>query len=132
MLTGLRGIVREYGASGFPIALLKQYLASRFEWESLDFGDEEMEDLADTGYWDYRVFLLLSLLFPNMDFIKQYHVDHIFPAAAFTSDALRTAGVPDEEHDGILQHDEWPCRIFNYSKDQRTLRNEADVSGQMV
>lgn len=99
VLTGLRGIVREHSASGFPIALLKQYLANRFEWESLDFGDEEMEDLADTGYWDYRVFLLLSLLFPNMDFIKQYHVDHIFPAAAFTSDALRIAGVPDEEHE---------------------------------
>lgn len=98
VLTRLRRIVYEHGASQFPVDLLKEDLADRFEWQSLDFDEEEIEDLTDMKYGDYRVFLLLSLLFPHMDFIREYHVDHIFPRALFTTDALSAAGIPQEEH----------------------------------
>ena len=102
VLTRLRRIVHEHGGLKFPVDLLKKDIADRFEWQSMDFDEEEIEDLTDMQYGDYRVFLLLSLLFPHMDFIKEYHVDHIFPRALFTSDSLSDAGIPAEEHPGYF------------------------------
>ena len=51
----------------------------------LVFDEEEIEDLADMRYGDRLTFALLSLLFPFVDLRNQFHLDHIFPAARFTT-----------------------------------------------
>ena len=67
---------------------------------SLEFSREEVEDLADMGIGDRRLFALLALLSPFIDLRNhQFHVDHVFPRSRFTPSQLRAAGVDDEEID---------------------------------
>ena len=62
----------------------------------LEFTQEEIEDLADTGFGDGRLFALLTLLFPFLDLRNRFHVDHVFPASRFTPAHLRNSGIGDE------------------------------------
>ena len=75
---------------------MRQVMAQR--GKSLDFAQEEVEDLADMGISDRRVFALLTLLSPSIDLrTHQFHIDHIFPKSRFTLNRLRSAGVDDQD-----------------------------------
>jgi len=64
--------------------------------KSLVFEEAEIDDLLHLPYGDRRVFPLLSLLFPFVDFRNQFHVDHIYPRSRFTRKRLGKAGFTDE------------------------------------
>ena len=99
LLTALRKVIREDSTKGFPAARLGEEMARR--GRELVFNDEEIEELADTGYRNQGVFALLSLIFPFVDPGKLFHVDHIFPVARFSKSQLRDAHVAEEEVDGF-------------------------------
>lgn len=94
LLTEFRRIIRERGATTFPVTEIYSAMASR--GRELTFNDEEIEDLADMRYGDRLTFALLATLFPFVDLRNQFHVDHIFPAARFTRRQLLDAGVPED------------------------------------
>ncbi len=49
------------------------------------------------GIRDRRVFALLSLLSPFIDYKHHhYHIDHVFPKSRFTATQLRRVGIADE------------------------------------
>ena len=60
LLTALREVIREAGGDGFPSGQMRRLMAQR--GKSLEFSEEEVEDLADMSYSDRRVFALLALL----------------------------------------------------------------------
>ncbi|MDD9983147.1 MAG: DUF262 domain-containing protein [Gammaproteobacteria bacterium] len=98
LLTALRDVIRDAGNGGFPAAEMRWLMAQR--GKSLEFSPEEIEDLADMGLKDRRLFALLALLSPFIDFQHhQYHIDHIFPRSRFTPKRLRDAGLDDEQMD---------------------------------
>ena len=98
LLTALRDVIRDAGNEGFPAAEIRRLMAQR--GKSLEFSPEEIEDLADMGLKDRRLFALLALLSPFIDFRHhQYHIDHIFPRSRFTPKRLRDAGLDDEQMD---------------------------------
>ena len=98
LLTALRDVIRDDCNDGFPAAEMRRIMAKR--GKSLEFSPEEIEDLADMGLRDRRVFALLALLSPFIDFQRnQYHIDHIFPRSRFTGKRLHDAGVAAEEVD---------------------------------
>ena len=98
LLTALRDVIRSSNSGLFPAAELRQVMGQR--GKSLDFSEEEVEDLADMGITDRRVFALLTLLSPHIDLrTSKFHIDHIFPKSRFTKARLRTAGVSDELHE---------------------------------
>jgi len=101
LLTALRRVIRECDCSRFPVEGLQKEMARR--GRPLVFEDEEIEELADTGYRQGRAFALLSLLFPFIDPRDQFHVDHIFPLSRFTTTRLRDAKVPAELRDDFKQ-----------------------------
>ena len=79
--------------------------------KSLEFSEEEVEDLADMSYSDRRVFALLALLSPFIDFQHhQFHIDHVFPKSRFARGRLLDAGV-DEDH--VENHVDCANRIGN-------------------
>jgi hypothetical protein len=100
LLVALRHVIAEHGAHRFPAAELEQAMAQR--GKSLKFTVEEIRDLATMQFNDRRVFSLLSLLYPGMDFKNAFHVDHVFPAALFSKAKLRNAGVPDDQIDVMM------------------------------
>ncbi len=98
LLTALREELRETGDKGFPAAEMGRVMAQR--GKGLEFSVEEIEDLADMGIGDRRVFGLLALLSPFIDLQRhQFHIDHIFPRSHFTRKRLHDAGVTTEEVD---------------------------------
>ncbi len=97
LLTALRRIIGEGDCSQFPVEELREEMARR--GRPLVFEDEEIEELADTGYGHAGAFALLSLLFPFIDPRDQFHIDHIFPSSRFTTSKLRAASVPAEHRD---------------------------------
>ena len=95
LLVALRHVVAEHGADGFPVVELERALAQR--GKSLTFTEAEIRDLASMSFNDRRVFSLLSLLYPGMDFKNSFHIDHVFPAALLSKTKLRNVGVPDDQ-----------------------------------
>lgn len=101
LLTALRAILRTQGDDAFPVKEISATMAQR--GKSLDFGPEEIEDLADMAFSDARMFALLSLLFPSVDVrTHHFHIDHVFPKSRFTRAQLREAGASEEQVDEFI------------------------------
>jgi hypothetical protein len=90
----LRAVIKESGGGAFPDEAIRQKMKA--SGKSLEFEDEEIEDLLFVSYGDKRLFTLLSLLFTFVDLRNQFHIDHVFPASRFTPAQLKRLGVPEE------------------------------------
>ena len=101
VLMELRQAISKNGSTNFPIDSVMRVMAGRDK--SLEFTDEQIEDLADIRFADRRVFLLLSLLFPFLNLEHHFHVDHIFPRARFSEDDLKAAGIPEEDYQAFRE-----------------------------
>ncbi len=96
LLTALRETISKEGDEEFPVERLQSVMAKR--GKSLQFTDEEIDELVEMEYGDKRLFALLSLLFPFVDVTNHhFHIDHIFPKSRFRKPSLKKAGVPPEE-----------------------------------
>lgn len=119
LLTGLRDVVRNAEGDTFPAEAMRRTMASR--GKSLEFSEEEIEDLADIGFGDQRLFALLTLLSPFLDLKNRFHIDHVFPASRFTPVRLRKAGVCD---DGIETLRDCANRLGNLQLLDGDINNE--------
>lgn len=95
LLSRLRRAIDEHGSNQFPSAAIEDQMAAM--GKSLRFEPQTIEDLLDTQYQQADVFALLSILYPTVDPAHVLHIDHVFPRAKLRRDALRRAGVTDEE-----------------------------------
>ena len=97
LLTALREEMRKSNNGHFPASEMRRVMAQR--GKSIEFSPEEIEDLADMGISDRRIFPLLALLSPFIDLQRHhFHIDHVFPSSRFTPTRLRSAEVGDEHH----------------------------------
>ena len=120
LLTALREIIRTKGSDGFPATEMRAAMAQR--GKSLEFTPEEIQDLADVGIKDRRVFALLTLLFPFIDLrTHHFHLDHVFPRSRFTPHRLRAAGVGEEDVDSFI---DCADRIANLQLLEGVMNNE--------
>ena len=98
LLTALRDVLRNSDNGHFPAAEMRGVMAQR--GKSLEFSQEEVEDLADMSISDRRVFPLLALLYPFINLeTEHFHIDHVFPKSRFTRAQLRKAELSDEHMD---------------------------------
>jgi hypothetical protein len=95
LLTALRSTIKEHGARAFPVDAIESTMRARGKRLLLD--EEELQDLTDIKYGDRRVFPLLSLLYPFVDFRNVFHIDHVFPRSRFSDARLGGAGVDPED-----------------------------------
>lgn len=65
--------------------------------KSLLFSTEDIENLTDYKYGQGFTFSILSLLYPQLDYSNQFHIDHIFPKSLFTKAKLRKRGISEED-----------------------------------
>ena len=102
LLAAIRQVIVAHGSEGFPTEKLQEEMAKR--GKSLQFGEEEIDELVDMRYGDKRLFALLTLLFPFVDVTNHhFHVDHVFPRSRFTKSRLQKAGVPAAGIDGFKE-----------------------------
>lgn len=106
--TTLRAIreVIDRNHDGFPVDDIRKSLA-RIQ-KSVSFTEEEVSGLLECTAGERDTFLVLSLLYPHLDFRNQFQQDHIHPRSFFTSPAkLSRLGVPKDQHNYYLEN-------FNY------------------
>jgi Protein of unknown function DUF262 len=94
LLTRVRRAIDEHGKQAFPIGEIETVMADPSLGKSLRFDATELDELLQLKYGGQRTFSVLSLLYPGLDFSKEFHEDHLFPRARFTSKRLGDAGVP--------------------------------------
>ena len=89
--------------------------------KSLDFGKEEIEDLADMRLGDRRIFPMLTMLFPYLSSRDGSDIDHVFPKSRFTPTRLKAANIEDDRA-GKFRDD---CdRLANLQLLDRSVNNE--------
>lgn len=101
LLTALRETIAKHGADCFPAHKLQGVMSRR--GKSLQFTEDEINELVEMQYGDKRLFATLVLLFPFVDVRNHFHIDHVFPQSRFTKTKLKKAGVPDEEIDSYQE-----------------------------
>ena len=123
LLTALREVIRNSDGSEFPAAELRRVMAQR--GKSLDFVEEEIEDLADMRLGDRRIFPLLTMLFPHLESRDGSDIDHVFPKSRFTPNRLSAAGVEVERIDAFRDRCD---RLANLQLLDRSVNNEKRAS----
>ena len=58
------------------------------ERPTMRFASDEVDDLLDSRYGTNRSFLVLSLLYPTLDYKNLFHMDHIYAKSYFTPTGL--------------------------------------------
>ena len=123
LLTALREVIRNSDSSDFPAAELRRVMAQR--GKTLDFVEEEIEDLADMRLGDRRIFPLLTMLFPHFGSRDGSDIDHVFPKSRFTTNRLSAACVEVEQIDAFRDHCD---RLANLQLLDRSVNNEKRAS----
>ena len=119
LLTALREVIRDSDGSEFPAANLRRIMAQR--GKTLDFVEEEIEELADMRLGDRRIFPMLTMLFPALDSRDGSDIDHVFPKSRFTPTRLKVAKVAEEHFDEFRDRAD---RLANLQLLDRSVNNE--------
>lgn len=95
--TAMQTTIEGFSSKNIEAELLKSHSLPML------FTKEEVEELLDQQY-GRRAFLILSLLYPTLDYRNKFHQDHIFPRSSFTSsNKLTRLGVPRDEQSFFLE-----------------------------
>jgi uncharacterized protein with ParB-like and HNH nuclease domain len=100
VLRPIRDILEKNGAE-FPLAEIR----SKFKGstKSLEFTDDDIENLLYSRYGQGYTFSTLALLYPTLDLRNKFHIDHIFPRSIFTRAKLLKQGVPADDVDFFIE-----------------------------
>ena len=123
LLTALREVIRNSSGAEFPAVELRRVMAQRNK--TLDFVEEEIEDLADMRLGDRRIFPLLTMLFPHLESKDGSDIDHVFPKSRFTPNRLTEARVADEQVEKFRDRCD---RLANLQLLDRAVNNEKRAS----
>ena len=94
VLRPLRDIIAENGKNDFPIESITERL--RGTSKSIIFTSDDIEMLLEHRYGKAETLTALMLLYPQLDFNNQFHVDHMYPKSKFTKKILHSKGVAPE------------------------------------
>jgi uncharacterized protein with ParB-like and HNH nuclease domain len=101
VLRPIRNIIRADNDS-FPSEQIKNELRGT---KTMRFGEEEIDNLLSVKYGGRYTFLVLSLLYPNLDYRNQFHQDHIYPKSFFTSRRkLSSRGISSDKQDYYMEN----------------------------
>ncbi|PYV75512.1 MAG: hypothetical protein DMG96_16945 [Acidobacteria bacterium] len=99
VLSNMRAIIKS-SHEGFPSEALA---------DKIRFTEEDIDYILATRYGQKQVFLVLSLLYPWVDYRNAFHLDHIHPQTMFSGKKLKQAHLPEQDIEFCLAHyDELP------------------------
>jgi len=94
VLRPVREILRTNNNS-FPLEEIKDKFKGTTK--SLQFTEDDIENLLQSKYGQSYTFSTLALLYPTLDYRNKFHIDHIHARSFFTRVKLRKEGVPDDD-----------------------------------
>jgi hypothetical protein len=90
--TNIREIVLKNESNNFPLDKIKEEL-KKIPGKSINFSEEEIDNLSWNEYGDNTIFSVLQLLYPNLDYRNKFHIDHIYPRSKFNEKYLKKQNV---------------------------------------
>ena len=94
VLRPVREIMQE-SCEVFPLSRIKDEFKGTTK--SLQFTEDDIENLLQSKYGQGYTFSTLALLYPTLDFRNKFHIDHIHARSYFTRAKLKKEGVSDED-----------------------------------
>jgi hypothetical protein len=101
VLTNMRSVIKSEH-SIFPSHALADKLQQMNR--PIRFTEEDIDDLLAVDYGQKQAFLVLSMLYPWIDYRNAFHLDHIHPQSAFTRTKLKQAGVAEADVKFCMEH----------------------------
>ena len=102
VLRPVRNVIRE-NTDQFPIDGIRNVLKGTTK--SMVFNKDDVEKLLSYKYSGRYTFLVLSLLYPTLDYRNEFHQDHIHPKSFFTSARkLTSKGIPSDKQVFYLEN----------------------------
>jgi hypothetical protein len=101
VLRPVRKVIQE-NLNGFPFSAILEELKGTTR--SMQFDAAELDGLMSYRYEQPYTFSVLTFLYPWLKYDQQFHVDHIFPRAMFTSKELRKHNIAQENWPLWLDH----------------------------
>jgi len=94
VLRPIREVLREH-IDAFPLdEIIDKFKGTN---KSLVFSEDDLENMLEYRYQQGYTFSTLALLYPNLDYRNNFHVDHIHPRSRFTRAKLLKHDVPAEQ-----------------------------------
>lgn len=94
-LKPIRDIIKNESSNGFPLdSIFKHFKGTN---RSLQFTDDDINNLLCSKYGQGDTLVILSILYPWADLRHNFHVDHMFPKSEFTYKKLIDRGIPEEK-----------------------------------
>ena len=146
VLTKIRKVIKsKLGEQNFPLNSIVNEFASDPS-KNLTFDDAFMNDLLKTQYESSEAYLILSLLYPNLDYFNQdTHKDHLYPAKFFKNLDGVIDDLPESEIDFYKDPENWNSILnlqmlnsaLNSSKKDKELKswveeNEIDLLSHAI
>jgi len=103
VLRPVRKVIQE-NLNGFPFSAILEELKGTTR--SMQFDAAELDGLMSYRYEQPYTFSVLTFLYPWLKYDQQFHVDHIFPRAMFTTKELRKHNIAQEN---------WPLWLDHYN-----------------
>jgi len=94
-LKPIREIIKKQCNNGFPLESI--VLHFKGTTRSLQFSDDDINNLLYAKYSHGNTLIIMSILYPWADLRNRFHIDHIFPKSAFTAKRLKEKGVSENK-----------------------------------
>ena len=88
----IREVVLKNESNNFPLDKIKEEL-KKIPGKSINFSEEEIDNLSWNEYGDNTIFSVLQLLYPNLDYRNNFHIDHIYPKSKFNEKYLKKQNI---------------------------------------
>lgn len=102
VLKPVREIIKNQSLNGFPIdAIFEHFKGSK---RSLQFTNDEIENLLYSKYGHSDTIVILSILYPWADLRHNFHVDHMFPKSEFTRKKLEARNLKEDKINYFIEN----------------------------
>ena len=88
----VREVILKSKSNNFPLDEIKEEL-KKIPGKSINFSEDEIDNLLWSEYGANTTFSILQLLYPTLDYKKNFHIDHIYPRAKFNEKYLKKQGI---------------------------------------
>lgn len=102
VLKPIREIIKSNTSNKFPV----YEIVDRFKGtnRSIQFTQEDINNLIYTKYGQNDVLSILSILYPWADLKNKFHIDHIFPKSKFTRKKLLDRGFSESKINFFMEN----------------------------
>jgi uncharacterized protein with ParB-like and HNH nuclease domain len=119
-----REIINKQEDGEFPF----EQIVERFKGTNRthEFTEADIEAMLWRKYGQGDTLVVMSILYPWADLNNHFHIDHVFPKAAFTANKLRRRGIAQDEQKPFMDNFNYLCNLQLLEGLDNITKNDKD------